>query len=356
MEFRALLADNMSMKFRLHPRPLLSWIHSGVPLGRVYGIPVTLHAAMVLVIAYWMLLGVFSASPLSETFHQAIFVSILLGSILLHELGHCYGAWLVGGGSQSITLWPLGGIANLWGSERSPVDEIIVVLFGPLVSLVLALGAWALSRLIPVGLAANPSVGITLRFLTEVAIINASLFAFNMAVPLFPMDCARLLRAILSLKFNAQRVTYNLCLFGLFVAGAMTCLYLIGLVDPSPSREQYGIFFMLVAMFGVQSCLIQMRVIESSEVYAEPWREAPSVRSLASRVLWSVTRGRVEIAPPPRVASPRRRHEAPAAVIEISERESLLTDLERAVQDEDFLKAAEIRDRLRGLTGKSQKT
>ncbi|MCH8333839.1 UvrB/UvrC motif-containing protein [Candidatus Sumerlaeota bacterium] len=333
-----------------------SWALSGIPVGRIRGIPVSVHLALFLVALYWLLLALTSPRPLAEAGFSLLFLIVLLGSILLHELGHCYGAHLVGGETKGILLWPLGGIASITGAEKSPYDEFVVVLLGPAVSLLLALGATFSSWLLALRFGES-AVGwyvILGHFLDQAKMINWMLFAFNMAIPLFPMDCARLIRALCSMKYDPQKVTYNLCLAGFFVAGAMSCLYLVGLFGTSPTLITFNIFFLLIAAFGLQSCLIQLRVLEYSYVYSDPGGEAMSYRELlgALRITFGFAprRGRSTLPAPPPIALAQSAGEP-----EDSEREILRTELEKAIDEEDFVKAAEIRDKLKSLTAGSPK-
>ena len=55
---------------------------------------------------------------------------ILWWTVLIHELGHCLAGYLVGGESEKVLLWPLGGLAftkrPVTNTSRWP--EIIIAL------------------------------------------------------------------------------------------------------------------------------------------------------------------------------------------------------------------------------------
>ena len=80
---------------------------------------------------------------------------------------------------EGITLWLLGGVAQLKGEARTPGAEFRIAGVGPLTSLVLA-GALALRR--PGGLAAGLG-GLPLAVVQYLAVINLSLAVFNLLPP-----------------------------------------------------------------------------------------------------------------------------------------------------------------------------
>lgn len=336
------------MKFEVPTSRFKQWVYSGVPVGHIRGIEVSIHLVLFLVMIYWLLVAF--ASPSLSFLDVIAFSAALLGSVTLHELGHCYGAHLVGGKSKRILLWPLGGMATISGSQRSPRDELVVVALGPAVSLLLAIASSAVVWFFPQRLISNSLWGGVFGFWLAMRAVNWTLFIFNMIVPLFPMDCARLVRALLSMKYDPQKVTYNLCLVGFFVAGAMTCLYCIGLFNPSATLERYNIFFLLIAAFGIQSCVLQLREIQYSEVYSEPYRWDRSPKLQLSG-LWAklfAPRKIESVKPSP----PEPKADSPLVNSDLKLR-NLQLELDKAVAGEDFVLAARIRDKIQNLTAES---
>lgn len=113
----------------------------------------------------------------------------LFASLLLHELAHSVVARRLGVPIKSITLFLFGGVAELQAEPASARIEFWIALAGPVMSLALALGFWALAS----GASPVPAVGAVLSYL---ALINLVLGVFNM-VPAFPLDGGRVLRAYL---------------------------------------------------------------------------------------------------------------------------------------------------------------
>ncbi|MDG5761263.1 CBS domain-containing protein [Natronococcus sp. A-GB1] len=114
----------------------------------------------------------------------------LFASVLAHELGHSVVAIRYGFPIDSITLWLLGGVAQLSEQPTNWRQELAIAIAGPIVSVGLGVGFYALVLVVPATLE-------TVQFVfAYLAVINVVLAAFNM-LPGFPMDGGRVLRAIL---------------------------------------------------------------------------------------------------------------------------------------------------------------
>ena len=157
----------------------LSW-----KLGRVAGIDLYLHVSALL----FFYLG---SGVVPGVLGTAAFVVALLGSIVLHELGHSLMARRYGIETADITLYLIGGVARLERMPRSSGPELLIALAGPAVNFAIVgvLGG-LLAALDVLGL---PSSG----FLWIVLYLNLGLGAFNL-LPVFPMDGGRVFRAMLS--------------------------------------------------------------------------------------------------------------------------------------------------------------
>jgi Zn-dependent protease len=340
------------------------WMYEGVRVGEVRGIQVKVHFALVLLVAIWMLGSLVGPEPLWSAFQVLIFAGVLFGSVLAHELGHCWGASRVGGHSHEIVLWPLGGLAMTSGADRSAFHEFVVTLAGPLVSLVLAAVFGAIVLLTPDALTSTTAGSVLAFTLVQARNVNLMLFLFNMLVPLFPMDAARIVRSVLSMKYSPEKVTYNLCLAGFFVAGMMVCLYFVAAFGPETFFARSASFMLIfIAIFGVQSCVFEMRSIEHHYVYGDPFPQGPPYRELPGQTLrafgMNVTRARI-IEIPSRETSSGSHPEAPRKPAKpnrpLTERERLEQELDEAVSREEFGRAAELRDKLRSLPAGSSRS
>lgn len=117
-------------------------------------------------------------------------VAGFLASILLHEFAHALTARRFGIPTKRITLWGLGGIAQLGGESPSPRAEGWIAAAGPLMSG--ALGGVGIGGYF--GLTALGVEGIGVGVLLWLGLINAALAVFNM-LPGAPLDGGRVLSA-----------------------------------------------------------------------------------------------------------------------------------------------------------------
>jgi Zn-dependent protease len=176
-------------------------------LARPFGIAVGMHWSMaaLAVFATWVLASASFPSMApgypSGTYWTvaALVVALYLLSVVAHELGHAVVARRNQIPVERITLWVLGGVAELGKQPEKPGVELRVALAGPAMSFVCA-GAFA-------GLAvaadAATDAGVLVSGLWWLAIINAVLAVFNL-LPARPLDGGRILTAILWWKTKDQ--------------------------------------------------------------------------------------------------------------------------------------------------------
>ena len=230
-------------------------------LGTLAGIELRVHLLFVL----WVGLHLVESADLLGAL---VFDVILFGSVLLHELGHCLAARLVGGQALAIVLYPFGG-ASLLRTPRTPGAELISTGAGPLVNLVLAVVAVAAAAALGVLGAARDHPGAAFglgsgagqqadrlaNLVFSAALVNAALFAFNV-IPAYPMDGGRLLRAALWPLLGWRRATVATTVLALLLAAA--CAALAALFGE--------LYLLLVALFvGVASWSELQRALAASD-------------------------------------------------------------------------------------------
>lgn len=171
-------------------------MEANVKLGRIWGIPIGLHASWFLIfglITWSLASGYFPVEypmlPVPAHWLLGAATSLLFfGSVLAHELGHSFVALRHHIPVRSVTLFIFGGVAQIGREPQTPGAEFKIAIAGPLTSLGLAImfeGIWLLDRHIPY--LAAPSLWL-MR-------INLMLALFNM-IPGFPLDGGRVLRAV----------------------------------------------------------------------------------------------------------------------------------------------------------------
>jgi len=112
--------------------------------------------------------------------------------IILHELGHAFVARYYGLPITHITLFVFGGIAELKKEPTSPKVEFLMAIAGPIVSFLLALILFLLTKWGKLYHWPDSISGVT----GYLALINFLLALFNL-IPAFPLDGGRVFRSIL---------------------------------------------------------------------------------------------------------------------------------------------------------------
>jgi len=172
----------------------------------VFGKRITLFTVFGIAIGVdfsWVFLALLIAWSLAQGFFPSVYeglpamaywwmglagVAGLFVSIIAHELAHSMVAKAFGTPVEGITLFVLGGVAEMGEEPTTPGGELLMALAGPLMSAALALVFHLAAQVGGTG-----PLAVVFSYL---AAINALLAAFNM-VPAFPLDGGRVLRAIL---------------------------------------------------------------------------------------------------------------------------------------------------------------
>lgn len=177
-------------------------------IGRIAGIGIFIHWTFTLLIAFIIFSNYRAGQNSEQIMWSIIFVLSIFVTVLLHELGHAIAAKRYNIKTKDITLLPIGGLARLESLPEKPKEELVVAIAGPAVNMALALitgifitipGAEDLTMQLSNGI--NSS-----NFFLNFFIVNLWLALFNL-IPAFPMDGGRMLRAILSMKFERHVAT-----------------------------------------------------------------------------------------------------------------------------------------------------
>ncbi len=157
----------------------------GVLAGRWGGVRCGIHGAFLFLLAVAVAAG------------YGVQCTILLGSLVAHELAHMVVARLLGVGVEEVLLTPLGGVARLDPHlEFEPQNEFAVALAGPFQSFFLA----GLVYLLAGNRIWDREL---LQFCFDV---NANLAFFNL-LPALPLDGGRALRGLLAQRHGHATVT-----------------------------------------------------------------------------------------------------------------------------------------------------
>jgi Zn-dependent protease len=261
----------------------LSW---SVPLLRVSGIVVRVHAILLLFAAISLLRALFPAEGgtlgLGPT---ALALACLFAIVFAHELGHCAACRSVGGEADEILMWPLGGLAfcrpgHRWSAHLittlggPAVNVLLLAVLAPLLGL--ATGLWwgvaipnPFALEIPAG-AAAPLAVLTLYLANWT---NLVLLLFNVALPVFPFDGGRILQAALWPRLGygrSMRIAVRSGYFGALALG------IIGFVMQS-------VVLVMIALFGGVTCYMTSRQLEFTDEFMGVVPEGPSRPSWRKR-------------------------------------------------------------------------
>jgi len=135
----------------------------------------------------------------------------VFAAVLWHEAAHAAVAAALGYRVREIELLPFGGVARVERADTAgAVSDMIMAAAGPFASLILAVAAY-LAR------PGFPAQAIWFDLLIEV---NLMLAFFN-SLPALPLDGGRILRALLSLRWDWGRATAAVARAGKLLAGAI---------------------------------------------------------------------------------------------------------------------------------------
>jgi Zn-dependent protease len=186
-----------------------------------------------------------------------LLLGILLVSVLLHELAHVITAARLGGHSEQIVAWPLGGLVSPQ-LPREPHVEILTALAGPLANLLICalVVPLLLAReqdvtglfhpLVPHGLREGTRWLVSLKL---VFWVNWLLVLINL-IPAFPFDGGRILRSTLcrwlDYRTAGQVVTWSGKLFATILCVMAWTTWEDSASNPLPAWLAYTMLAMLL--------------------------------------------------------------------------------------------------------------
>ena len=196
---------------------LLLLINARLRIGRVCGVLVTLNYSFVAVLMVAVAYSNFGYD------YKLLFWLMLLGvgivgSFLLHEIGHAVVGRLFGVNVREIGILPIGGYTIFDGGSDSKWSDVCISLAGPLCNMMACVGLIATElalvdgglserlRIIGEQLFDNEFVDDTLLFLwaDTVLRVNLILFVVNL-LPALPLDGGRVFRGLLTTALTERR-------------------------------------------------------------------------------------------------------------------------------------------------------
>ena len=235
---------------------------------KIRGIPLRIHPSWFLVFLYFTL----SARDQFETLLDGqasiwngwligVFTSVLLFlSVLLHELAHSFVAIGEGLKVRDITLFFLGGMANLEKECKTSKGSLKIAISGPFVSLLLAFLMILLSN--------NLSVSniIVSNLFQQVGSLNLLIGVFNL-LPIIPLDGGVILKSLIwhftGSKRAGIKVAISAARFISFLA------IFVGIYSLISGRFYFAICLFIIGLFVFTSSKSQSQIIQIQKILSE---------------------------------------------------------------------------------------
>jgi Zn-dependent protease len=247
---------------------MLGNVPGSIRVARLLGIDVRLHFSWFLIffIVVLSLADSFASENVTWSDTKSFVIAVIAAalfflSVLGHELAHAIVARRFRMSVSSITLFVLGGVANLSKEPPSAMSEFLMAAAGPATSLVIGCAGLGLGFFAPSLFEAAPVLQPIQPVARYIGTINIWLAAFNL-LPGFPLDGGRVFRSIvwgvLKDRLSATRIAARggqVVAVLLVVAGVLLALRLDATIN--------GIWLAFIAYFlwnAATSTLQQERV------------------------------------------------------------------------------------------------
>ena len=267
-------------------------------VARILGIDIRIHISWVLIFLLVLLSLADQVFPdwypqwsQQKTFLiSAIAALLFFSSVLLHELAHAIVARQFKMSVSSITLFLLGGVANLTKEPPSARAEFFMASAGPLTSLTIGALAFLVQQLVTNNIDVVPSLQPVEGVARYLSFINIAVALFNL-VPGFPLDGGRVLRSIIwGVRRDRVAATRIAARGGQLVAGLMV---VYGVSRALDGEAMTGLWMFLIAYFlygAASQALQQERVtaavgsVRVAQLMTTNFRSAPAGTSIGQLI------------------------------------------------------------------------
>ena len=207
-------------------------------IGSIHGIPIKLHVTFLIILVFFIWIFAFyefniygiiigfggmNIPTWLKYLFSAIASVLFFSTVLFHELSHSLVAKSYGIKIRSITLFVLGGVAQMEEIPRDPRMEAKIAAAGPAFSLGIGILSYAIYYLFgPVSPTASGETfkNAALIVVGIIAFYNIILGLFNL-IPAFPMDGGRILRAFFAMRMPYIEATKKAVAVGKSILFAM---------------------------------------------------------------------------------------------------------------------------------------
>ena len=253
---------------------------------RIRGISLRVHITFFIIVILsalqWSELG----GGVGGALFGVILILLLFVCVTLHELAHSLVAQHYGIPVRSITLLPLGGVAQISKNPDTPLHDLLIAVAGPLVNVLIA---GVLAVVLGTGLHLNVLAGRGLlngdfnqptwtNLLFWLLAANVSLALFNL-IPAFPLDGGRIFRALLAMALGYPRATR--------IAGVVGQLLALGLGIVGILLSDWVLVLIAVFIFvgaGQQTPVAESKTVLSTQKLADAYNKNALTLVIGDRV------------------------------------------------------------------------
>lgn len=239
-----------------------------IPLGHIRGIRVGLSWSVLLIAGFYVYILATYQFPneaffLSDTAYWVAGIVGALGfflSLFVHEMSHALMARRSGIGVRGITLWLLGGYAELEREPTTPGHQFVIAAVGPVSNLALGGVFWLAHYAVAddpdvfaVGVGTSGLVAVVLGWL---AFVNFLLGAFNL-LPAAPLDGGQLFSAGVWAVTGNRTVARRWSAYAGVALGGLG--FAVGLVAMNSSGSINGIWLVIIGSWIMSVAFADLR-------------------------------------------------------------------------------------------------
>lgn len=262
-----------------------------IPLGRIWGIRVGLSWSVLLIAAFYVYVLATYQFPRTAFYQSdtAYWVAGIVGalgfflSLFVHEMSHALVAKARGIEVRGITLWLLGGYAELGSEPATPGQQFGIAAVGPVSNLALAAIFWV----IHLGIADEPGLftatvetsGLVAVVLAWLAFVNLLLGAFNL-LPAAPLDGGQLFSAGVWAVTGDRQLARRWAAYAGIALGTAAVTYGFVLMDADDSFSGVWLFiigFWIISVAATDARRAGAEVALSASTAGQIMRPAPPI-------------------------------------------------------------------------------
>ena len=255
-------------------------IHISLFYTKSCGIPIALHYSYFLLLLIVLASSARYLNAAFSLFMLALYGPVLLLTIVLHELGHCWMTKKLGGDVGGIVLWPLGGFALVGPTDCGASGDFRVALAGPLTHIpqmafwVVMFAAFTGGDFSRFSMSyyldeLSDSAASFFAVLSQQAFwTNLFILAFNLLVPAYPLDGGRCFAAFLIMRgYRMEKVALIVSVTAMVLSGG---LMLFGMISFIFMHSPNGIFMALVSAYIFSSSMNLFNMQKEGRVREHP--------------------------------------------------------------------------------------